>query len=602
MGVAVEVEAEVADVLGAVMGLHLGAQHHLVDDLAVWAAAHLLQEAVEAVGARRLALVPGHAQGGQEVAQVLQLLQAGGVVHPVDQRTALLLQGLGGADIGLHHHLLDQLVRLQRHARRDRSHLTLGVDDDAPLGAVDVQGRAAVAAQLHGAVGGPERIQDPVHQGAGGVVWLAVDGGLGLLVGQLGRRAHQAALEAVTQLAALFVEHHAHGQAGARLARAQAAQAVGQALGQHGLDPVREIDAVALVARVAVQGRAWAHIGGDVGYGHPHHMAAGVAGVVVGLGEDGVVVVAGVGRVDGDQRHGAQVGAAGQGGRLGGLGFGLGAGREAGGDAMLVDGDQRGGARLVLAADHLQHLAAARTIAAIGSADGGQHQVAILQVMRLGLGQAQAFLGLAVHRLDANFTARLAHHAQDLVGALAQALDQLGFDGPILQGLEPHQQPVAQAWRPAGLGLVRAGGQAHGGDVVAALGQAHIEVAVCVAFGHVGHAHGREVAGAGHALAPAPHQGALGLQGADHLAQGSPLGALQPEGQGHIPAVGLAALAQEGQQGVAVGQPLSRAGGLGPLGRSGLGHRRRPKPVRRSRGGAMRGLAVRPRAGLGSRP
>ena len=40
VGVAAEVQAEVADVLRAVLGLRLGAQHDLVDELAVLAVLH----------------------------------------------------------------------------------------------------------------------------------------------------------------------------------------------------------------------------------------------------------------------------------------------------------------------------------------------------------------------------------------------------------------------------------------------------------------------------------------------------------------------------------------------------------------------------------
>ena len=147
-------------------------------------------------------------------------------MHPVDQRRLALFQRFGGADIGLHHHLLDQFVRLQRLARGDRDDLALGADDDAALSAFDLQRSAADAGGFHGGVGGPQRLQDRFQQGTGGIVRPSVDGGLGLFVGQLGGRAHQAALELVAALASRGVEHHPHGHAGARLALDQAAQAV----------------------------------------------------------------------------------------------------------------------------------------------------------------------------------------------------------------------------------------------------------------------------------------------------------------------------------------------------------------------------------------
>ena len=49
---------------------------------------------------------------------------------------------------------------------------------------------------------------------------------------------------------------------------------------------------------------------GDVGDGDEHDPAAGVLRVGVGLGVDGVVMVARISRIDGDQRHVAQIRAA----------------------------------------------------------------------------------------------------------------------------------------------------------------------------------------------------------------------------------------------------------------------------------------------------
>jgi len=66
-------------------------------------------------------------------------------------------------------------------------------------------------------------------------------------------------------------------------------------------------------ARLAVERRAGGHVGGDVGDGNPDDVATRILGVVVGMGDDGIVVVAGVGGVDGDERQGAQVLAAAEG-------------------------------------------------------------------------------------------------------------------------------------------------------------------------------------------------------------------------------------------------------------------------------------------------
>ncbi len=187
-------------------------------------AAGLSQQAIEAFGRRRLALGPVDADRTEEVGQGLDLLRRGGVVHAVDQGRAALLQGLGGRHVRLDHHLLDQPVGLERDAGRDGGDATILADDDPPLRAGDLQGRAGVAALLQAGVSLPERSQHPVHQGSGLVVGIAVDGGLGLIVGELGCRAHQAALEAVAGFPAGAVEHHPHRHAGPVLALAQAAQ------------------------------------------------------------------------------------------------------------------------------------------------------------------------------------------------------------------------------------------------------------------------------------------------------------------------------------------------------------------------------------------
>ena len=77
-------------------------------------------------------------------------------------------------------------------------------------------------------------------------------------------------------------------------------------LGQHRHDAVGEIDRVAALARGAVERVARAHVPGDVGDRDERMPAAGARRI--GLGPDRIVEIAGVGAVDGDQRHSAQIG------------------------------------------------------------------------------------------------------------------------------------------------------------------------------------------------------------------------------------------------------------------------------------------------------
>ena len=77
----------------------------------------------------------------------------------------------------------------------------LVVEHDLALGQVEIERAALVARLGHGVIGGVERAQDGFEHRAGLVVGMAIDGGLGLLVAELGSRAHQHAMEAVAALA-----------------------------------------------------------------------------------------------------------------------------------------------------------------------------------------------------------------------------------------------------------------------------------------------------------------------------------------------------------------------------------------------------------------
>ena len=89
-----------------------------------------------------------------------------------------------------------------------------------------------------------------------------------------------------------------HGRSAAVDQRAEVAR---QPVGQHRHHPVGKVGRVAAPPRLAVERRARPHVVRDVGDRHPDDVAARVRRIVVGLGEDRVVVVAGVGRVDGDE-------------------------------------------------------------------------------------------------------------------------------------------------------------------------------------------------------------------------------------------------------------------------------------------------------------
>src|SRR3546814_8900869 len=82
--------------------------------------------------------------------------------------------------------------------------------------------------------------------------------------------------------------------------------------------------------------------------------------IVVGLGEDGIVEIARIGAVDGDQRQVAQTLAAAEWRRGGGLGLGDGLLRKLAAEAVLVQRNEAERARVVALAEALQHAHAAQ--------------------------------------------------------------------------------------------------------------------------------------------------------------------------------------------------------------------------------------------------
>ena len=116
-------------------------------------------------------------------------------------------------------------------------------------------------------------------------------------------------METVRSLAAVVRDHHPHRER-ARGSPAQRAQIVGDAFGQHRHHAIREIHRVAALQRLAIQRRARPHIEGDIGDRDGDDVAAFIVGIGVRLGMDRVVMVLGVGRIDGDQRQVAPVFAA----------------------------------------------------------------------------------------------------------------------------------------------------------------------------------------------------------------------------------------------------------------------------------------------------
>ena len=143
-------------------------------------------------------------------------------------------------------------------------------------------------------------------------------------------------------LVAVLVEDHAHGEAGPLLAlpaastgRWRSAPAASARRGR-GSRPSCRACCASRSSR-----RARAHVVGDVGDGDVHDPAAAVAGIGVGRGVHGIVVVARVDGIDGERGR-ARAGRCGP-ASVGGSSFAASASTAAGklvGDAVRVHGDQ----------------------------------------------------------------------------------------------------------------------------------------------------------------------------------------------------------------------------------------------------------------------
>ena len=152
-----------------------------------------------------------------------------------------------GGHVGGDHELLDQAVAVVSLGAGTISgdRLRPASQQDLALGQIELQGAARRAGPGEGLKGAEQGADHAVDERRGGLVGAAVEGGLGLAIGQARRRAHEAAQEAVPERPSVAVDPEMHRQAGALFGRLQRAPAVAQRFRQHGNDPVGEIGRVA---------------------------------------------------------------------------------------------------------------------------------------------------------------------------------------------------------------------------------------------------------------------------------------------------------------------------------------------------------------------
>ena len=520
---------------------------------------HLSEDAVEQVGPQRPGLGHLDADRGEHFGERAHLLQGRLVVDAVDQRRTRLLQGLGRRDVGLDHELLDQPVRLQPLRHDHPVHAPFRVEEHLALGQVEGEGTAGVAGPLHRLVGRVERAERRLQNRARLLVRPAVDRGLGLRVGELGVRAHQDAVEAVAPLHPVGADDHAHGERRTVLALAERTEIVRDPFGQHRYHPVGEVDRVAPQKRLPVEGRVRPDIGRHVRDRDGDHEAAFIGRIGIGLRHHRVVVILGIGRVDGDERRLAPVLAAAPRRALGRIGFRENRGGEDVRDVVEVQRDQAHRLLGAERAEPFRHPPAGQAeaglaldrdadeiaVARLALLAGGDRDLAPLRLLLDGE-QAPA---VAPGAIDADhFRTVLADHLDDPAGIAARRL-RIGCDAD--------QRPIAEAGRRA---VALAAGAGHlDGDFrrlapALPLRRARDQVAIAVARDDVGENDGRQAAALAEPAAVAVER-AVGLDLLQDRLETDLVGARDPEGFGDLAFADLSGrLGDEGEDLLAGGK------------------------------------------------
>ncbi|MCY1521501.1 hypothetical protein D9M68_563150 [compost metagenome] len=435
-------QAEVAAVDRRVDRLLHRAQQHGVDLLRVGALLGGFGDRLELAGTRLVGDAQADAHGLQVAAQDFLLLGRRAFVHAEQARVLAFGDEVGAADVGGEHRLLDQAVRLVARARHDLLDAAGVVADDLRLGGFEVD-RAALAALLEQGlvdVGEVQQVLDAVLAlGSLRAARVAEDGGdFGVREARVAE--HHGGIELVgVDLAVCRNQHVAHHAQALDLG-VERAQAVRQLLGQHRNHATREVDAGGAVVGIDVDGRAGLHIGAHVGDGHQQAPALAAAHLR-GLAVHGVVEVAGVLAVDGDERHVGEVDAALLVGGAHLLGQGLGLRQALRGKlmrhAVLAHGDLDFHAGIVDITEHFHH-AAHRLHIAVGILDQLDTDHLPHARLALRLGRDQDVLADALVLGRDHQHAALAEQPPDheAVGALDD-LDDLPF-GPAAAVIAHH--------------------------------------------------------------------------------------------------------------------------------------------------------------------
>ena len=204
--------------------------------------------------------------------------------------------------------------------------------------------------------------------------------------------------------------------------------------------------------RLAVHRRAGPHVVGDIGDRDADDEAAGIFRVGIGHGMHGVVVVLGVGRIDGDERQLAPILAAGERRRHGGLRLRSTAARKDVRDAVGVDGDQADRALALERAElFLDRARVGKTIAAPASATSTATRSPSLASAPASAGIASSrpscFLSIGASRPPPPGSARKMPSTRCLARSMILMTRPVWRIGVVLSPalLDPQQRAVADA-------------------------------------------------------------------------------------------------------------------------------------------------------------
>ena len=315
--------------------------------------------------------------------ELLEFARIGILVNPIDGRNGSVLRLVGDGLIGGEHELFDELMALVVFAALDPDGTTPLIEDDADLSELEVEGSVGktFSPQHPAEPPGTLQVLDETtlfllgnRSDPGGV---ELHPGKGLLVAVAAVTPDHGRDKAGRLLFSRRVEFEDRRMGEPFDARLQRTDAVAELLRQHGKDAVGEIDAVAALAGLAVEGGPRLHVMGDIGDMH------GELPTAVGtLGDaDRVVEVLRVLGIDREDLALAPILAAGDLGLVDGLGDGLrlaqdgfGKGRR---ETVAMNDGKDIDAGIVLPSEHLAHLRGGEAVGAVPSGEIGHDDVTL---------------------------------------------------------------------------------------------------------------------------------------------------------------------------------------------------------------------------------